>query len=355
MRYAIGFPVALLLASLFTSASTPAGAETVLRMSSMFPTTFPHIGDSAKNFAKTVEDVSGGSLKFELYEPGKLTPRKNTFKAVVAGEIDAMYSTPILERKLEATLELFGSMPFGPPINALIGWMQKGGGNELMGEIYEKQGIKSVFCGVMAPQVFGWFPKEIHSMSDIQGLRMRFVGMGAQVLQRVGVDVKRMPGSKIVASFQAGEIDAAELATPLIDYNMGLHKWAKYYYFPGWHQPATLFNVLINPDVWRGLSPTQQAQVEAACQANLMFGIVDTDTRQTDVLEKLEAEGVEIKTLPDDVLAGLRESWDGLTKELTAKDPVFAKVWGSLTTFLEKDAKWRDLAYRRYALPRGPS
>ncbi|MGI9384178.1 MAG: TRAP transporter substrate-binding protein [Methyloligellaceae bacterium] len=351
MRHSFFLLAAVISAGVAFSAPAQSEGNQVLRMVSMFPTARPQIGDSVRNIVKSTNEISGGSLRFELYEPGKLLPRKKTFEAVSSGEVEAAFSSPLLERKLEPSLELFGSIPFGPRPNALIAWMQAGGGSELMDEIYQKHGIKAVLCGIMTPQVFGWFPRQIESLKDLQGLRMRFVGLGAQVLERNGVKVKRLPGSKIVSGFKAGELDAAELATPLIDYRTGLHKWAKYYYFPGWHQPATLFNVLINLEVWRSLSSQQRAQIKSVCMANLVFGIVDSDTRQTDVLEKLRSEGIQIQTLPNGVVSGLRRTWLNLSADLSAKDPIFAKVWASLTDFLKQDARWRDLAYRDYGVP----
>ena len=315
------------------------------RMTSTYPSTLLQIGTMGKKITEEVDKISGGTMKFEFFEPGVLAPPFETFDAVSYGAVEAGWSTPGYWAGKEPALQLFASVPFGPSAPEYLAWFDYGGGRELFEEIYHKHNIHSIICGMTPPEASGWFKKEMKSIEDFKGLKIRFFGLGGKVLQEVGAAPQLIAGGEIYQALELGTIDATEYAMPAVDLKMGFYEVAKHYYFPGWHQQSTFFELMINLDKWNSLSETQQYQITTACAANVRYGVSEGEALQPDAIVKLEAEGVQIHTWPPEVLAELKIAWDKVSKELAENDENFARAWESLRTFRAKYKGWADRGY----------
>ncbi|WP_417461886.1 TRAP transporter substrate-binding protein [Kordiimonas sp.] len=315
------------------------------RMTSTYPSTLIQLGTLGKRLETEVAKVSGGSVKLKFYEPGVLAPPFETFDAVSYGAVEAGWSTPGYWAGKDAALQLFSSVPFGPSAPEYLAWFDYGGGKELFEETYHKHNIHGIICGMTPPEASGWFKKEINSVEDLKGLKIRFFGLGAKVMEEVGAAPQLIAGGEIYQALELGTIDATEYAMPAVDYRMGFYEVAKHYYFPGWHQQSTFFELMINLDAWKSLSETQQAQIEATCAANVRYGISEGEALQADAMLALEAKGVNIHTWTPEILDELRAAWGRVVAGLVEKDPEFARVWHSLEAFREKYKAWADRGY----------
>ena len=323
-----------------------ANAEPVRwKMASWFPKNLTQLGTLGLHVTEAVERVSGGDVKIKYFEPGALIPPKECFDAVSAGSVDACWSTPGYWYGKEPALAMFAAVPFGPSAGEYGAWIYFGGGKELMDEIYAKHGLKSLICGVIAPEASGWFRKEIKSIDDLKGLKMRFFGLGAKVMEKIGVSTQLIAGGDIFPALERGSIDATEYSMPAIDLNLGFYQVAKHYYFPGWHQQATLFEVLMNKEKWEALNETQQAQIELACGDNFRHGLVEGEAIQGKALAELKAKGVIIHRWPQEILDTLEQAWAEVAAEDVARDANFKKVWDSYTAFREEYKVWKELGY----------
>ena len=299
----------------------------------------------AKRLTREIRRVSGGTIEIKFHEPGALVPPPETFDAVASGAIDAAFSSPGDWADKIPALHLFSAIPFGPAAGEYLAWIYFGGGKELFDDIVRRRNIRGVFCGLIAPEAAGWFRRQIRTFDDLEGVRMRASGLGAKVLGKLGVQTRRLSGGDIFVALESGAIDAAEFSMPAIDLKLGFHQMARNYYFPGWHQPSTLFALMINLDRWDALSTTQKAQVEAVCGDNVRHGLAEGEALQFAALKELRADGVRIERWPDDILEALEAAWREVAAEEAAADADFATVWRSLTAFRDDYAIWKELGH----------
>ena len=323
----------------------PAEAKTRLKMGSAFPSKLVQLGSLGKELEARVEAISGGEIELKFYEPGALVPALEMFDAIKAGALDAAWSTPGYWQGKEPALALFSAVPFGPSAGEYAGWMLNGGGEELMQKVYAKHNIHSMVCGVIAPEASGWFREEITSLDQLKGKKMRFFGLGAKVMQRLGVDTQLLAGADIYPALERGTIDATEYSMPAIDLDLGFYQVAKHYYFPGWHQQSTVFELMVNLEKWNGLSDTQKAQLEAACLANFTVGLAEGEAIQGKALQELKAKGVTIHRWPQEILDQIEAAWNEVAAENAAGDAAFKEAWDSLQAFRTEYKVWNELGY----------
>lgn len=313
------------------------------KMGSAYASALPQLGTLAKKLDRDIWRVSNGMLEIKFFEPGALVPPLEMFDAVRAGAIDAAFSSPGFWGNKIPALHLFAAIPFGPSAQEFLAWIYFGGGQELFNEIYHANGIHSLFCGLIAPEAAGWFRKRIRTVDDLKGLKMRFFGLGAKVMKKLGVVTSRLTSGDIFVAFENGEIDAAEFSMPAIDMKLGLHRMIKNYYFPGWHQPATLFELMINLKKWESLPASGKAQVEAVCGDNIRYGLAEGEASQFQALKTLRSEGVNIRRWPGEILDALKIAWGEVAREEAKADKDFKRVWASLSAFRENYTIWREL------------
>ena len=328
-----------------TTEPKPEPATISLRMASAYPSGLPQIGTLGKRIETEIFKVSGGQMEIRFHEPDTLVPVRDMFDAVSSGAIDAAFSSPGFWRDKEAALQLFASVPFGPDAPEFLAWIFFGGGRELYEKIYRRHNIHGVFCGAIGAEASGWFRNQILTLDDLKGKRMRVFGLAADVLTKLGVETVDLPPSEIFPALESGDIDAAEFSMPSIDLQLGLQKIAKHYYFPGWNQPSTLFELMINLDTWEGLPSEAKARIESVCGDNIRYGLADGEAKQFAALKTLYAEGVDIHTWSPEIMDALHEAWDQVAVELADGDEDFRRVWKSLSTFREDYSVWREIGH----------
>lgn len=326
-------------------AATPTGAPVRWKMTSTFPSSLTQLGSMGKRFSDQITKVSGGNIEIRFYEPGMLAPALEGFDAVSYGAIEAGWSTSGYWAGKEPALQLFGSVPFGPDAPEYIAWFYFGGGKEIYRELYAKHNMHSLICGVTAPEASGWFKEEIKTVEDFKGKKIRFFGLGARVLNKLGANSQLLAAGDIFPALELGTIDGAEFSMPAVDYDMGFYQVAKNYYFPGWHQQSTMYEVTINIDAWNSLNATQQVQIETTCGDNVRFGIAEGEALQFQALKNLQAKGVILREWPPEILDALEAAWQEVAAEMAEEDEEFKRAWESLQAFRKDYKTWRDLGY----------
>jgi TRAP-type mannitol/chloroaromatic compound transport system substrate-binding protein len=238
-------------------------------------------------------------------------------------------------------------VPFGPEAGEYMAWLYYGNGMSLYQEMYDSAGfnVKVLPCAILSPETSGWFAKPIDKPEDLQGLNMRFFGLGASVMEKLGVGTVQLPGGEIFGALEKGAIDATEFSQPAIDQRLGLNKIVKYNYFPGWHQQATIFELLVNKDSWNGMSEGQQAQVETTCMASMTNSVAEGEAMQFPVMADAKKNGVEIRYWNQTMLDTFKSKWDEVAAEKSAEDPFFKKVWDDLSTFRTGYDLWEANAF----------
>ncbi len=319
------------------------------RMASTYPSSLVILGSMGRRVERLVREISGGRMVLRFHEPGALIPPFEIFDAVSYGAIEAGWSTPGYWAGREPALQLFASVPFGPGAVEYLAWFDHGGGREIFEEIYHRHGIHSLICGISPPEAGGWFKRPITSPEDFRGMKIRYFGLGGKVLERLGASVQLLAGGDIFPALELGTIDATEYSVPAVDLKMGFHQAAKHYYFPGWHQQSTFFELMINLKHWRALRREQRAVLEAACSANIRESLSEGEALQVAAIEKLKQRGVVFHTWPKPVLAALYRAWREVAAEMAAANPDFARAWKSLEDFRRRDRSWRDLGYLKDA------
>lgn len=321
------------------------GGRVTIRMASAAPTSAPQIGTMAVTTVEKLQVASDGNIEIKLFEPNVLAPNAELFDKVSNGEIDAVWSSPNFFAQRDSVLWLFSTVPFGPSASEYLAWLAYGGGQELMDGTFARFNIKPIVCTVLPPESGGWFRREITTVEDLKGLRMRFMGIGAKVISRLGVETVTLNGGDTFHALQSGNIDAAEFSLPFVDVRYGFEKAANHYYFPGWHQQSSLITMLINMKVWEGMSDAQRAMINNACGDSIRESLAEGEVQQVQALQEIRQRGVKVHTLPKPVMDALKASWIQVVKEESAANPEFRKVWDSFDSFRKSYAEWRGLGY----------
>ena len=324
----------------------PAAEEPVRwKMASAVPSSVPILGTTAEGFTERIAAISGGDFVVEFHEPGALVPPLEMFDAVSKGSIDAAWAPPGFWAGKIRAAPLFSAVPFGPSAGEYLAWVYHGGGQELWRELLAPHDIYSVFCSLEAPEASGWFRDEIRSVEDLEGLKMRFLGLGALTMQKLGVSTQLLAPADIYPALERGVIDATEFSMPAVDLNLGFDRIAKHYYFPGWHQPATLVDLMIHLPLWQNLSDTHKAQIETTCRASILDNIALAEASQFEALQELQAHAVQLHRWPPEMLATFEAAWQEVAAEQAAADPDFKRAWDSLQAFRADYRIWKDLGY----------
>ena len=330
-----------------TSTAIAADKPILLKMPIYYGSHLPGLGSPAKYLADNASVLSAGSLKIKLYEPKKLISSGEILDAVSSGKVQAGYATPGNWGGKMPAARLFSAVPFGPEAPEYMAWFMYGNGAKLHQELYDKAGynVKTQVCGIIAPETSGWFKKEITSAEDLKGLKMRFFGLGAEVMEKLGVSTVGLPGGEIFPALEKGAIDATEFSMPAIDKRIGLSKIMKFNYYPGWHQQATAMELMINKDTWKKMSETQQAVITQLCRAATIDSLAHGEAIQAPVMRENIANGVKNMYWSDDMLATFKTKWDEVVVEQNGKDADFAKIWADLSAFRKDYTLWSSNAF----------
>lgn len=325
----------------------------VWKMVTTWPPNFPALGTGANTLAALITNLSGGRLTVKVYGAGELVPAFEVFDAVSSGTAQMGHGSAYYWKGKVPEAQYFSSVPFGLTAQEMSGWLYFGGGMELWREVYAPFGLIPFDAGNTTVQSAGWFNREINSVDDLKGLKMRIPGLGGEVLRRLGVTVQNIPGGELFQALDQGTIDATEWVGPYNDLAFGLHKAAKYCYYPGWHEPGTVLECMVNRDAYETLPSDLQAIVEAACRVTSQNMVAEFTARNGRAIQTLAQEhGVTIRPLPDDVLSEIRAVADDVARELASENDAAAAIYDSFSRYAEQTGHWTRMAEAAYLAAR---
>jgi TRAP-type mannitol/chloroaromatic compound transport system substrate-binding protein len=319
--------------------------KTRWKMHSAFGEQVAVIGPVGYRIAGWVNQMSDGDFDIKVFEPGALAGGYAYYDPISQGAFDAAYGTPGANQGKNSAFAFLSTWPFGPGALEFNAWMRYGGGIEIAEELYAKDGIKYFYCGMIPPETSGWFREPIESLDQLKGLKMRFFGMGAKVMQKFGVSTQQLAGGDIYPALELGTIDATEFSMPAIDRSYGFYQIAKYNYFPGWHQQSTTNEIIVNQGSWDKLTDPKKAMFEVACTANIGIELAEGEALQPAAMLANEADGVKNMTWPDSVIDQLRAAWDEVVAEEIAANPDVKRLWDSYSAFHESYKIWGERGY----------
>lgn len=334
-------------------AASPAPAATAepieWKMVTTWPKNFPGLGVGANNLAELIGQMSGGRIKVKVYGAKELVGALEIFDAVSRGTAEMGHGASYYWKGKTRAAQFFAAVPFGLTAQEMNSWLYHGGGMELWEEIYAEFGLIPGAAGNTGVQMGGWFNREINTVKDLEGLKMRIPGLGGEVLKRAGGTPVLLPGGEIFPSLQSGAIDATEWVGPYNDMAFGLHKAAKFYYYPGWHEPGTTLECFVNKEAFEKLPEDLQVIVRSAIRVANQDMLADFTAKNNRALEQLVNEqGVELRKFPDDVLKAIKDLSDEVVAEEAAKDPMSKKVFDSFVQFRDQAKKWHAVSEQAY-------
>ena len=315
------------------------------RLVTSWPKNYPGLGMAPERIADLVEEMSDGQMKITVYGAEEQVPAFGVFDAVSSGSHQMGHSGGYFWKGKVPAAQFFTSVPFGLTADEINAWVNRGGGLELWREIYAPFNIYPIPAGNTGTQMFGWFNKEINSLEDIKGLKMRIPGIGGEVLKEAGGIPVTLPGGELFTALQTGVIDATEWVGPYNDLTFGFHQAAKYYYYPGWHEPGPMLELLVNKDAWDSLPKHLQVIIETASKAVNQDMLDEYLAKNNQALTELvEVHGVELRKLPDDVITEFRKISDRILNDLAEEDETIAKVYSSYTKFKNDVSAYHEIS-----------
>ncbi|MFO7909038.1 TRAP transporter substrate-binding protein [Vreelandella aquamarina] len=305
-------------------------------MVTSWPKNFPALGTGANDFAARVEALSGGRMRIRVHGAGELVPALEVFDAVSAGTAEMGHSASYYWRGKVAASQFFTAVPFGMNTQETNAWLYYGGGQELWDEVYAKHNLKPFAVGNTTTQPGGWFKKEINSLDDLQGVKLRLPGLAGEAMNRIGVTTVTIAGGEIFTAMQTGSLDAADWVSPYNDLAFGLHQVADYYYTSAWNEPSAVLEGTVNLDAWNALPDDLKAVVEEAARASNLSMISEFTYRNAEALNTLVNEhDVKLRAFPEDVMQALYDASQDVIREQTENDADSKKVYDSYRAFQE--------------------
>ena len=320
-----------------------------------WPKNYPGLGMAPERLAMLVKEMSDGRINITVYGAGEIVPAMGVFDAVSSGSVQMGHSGAYYWKGKIPAAQYFAGVPFGLNAKEMNAWVSRGGGLEIWRELYEPFNIYPIPCGNTGTQMFGWFNKEINSLDDLKGLKMRIPGVGGEVFKRAGGNPVNIPGGELYTAMQTGTIDAVEWVGPYNDLAFGFQQVAKYYYYPGWHEPGSMLELLVNDDAWKSLPPDLQAIIETAAKA-VNQDLLDEYTASNNkaLKELIETHGVELRKLPEEVIMEFKKISDEIIAE-SLNDETIRKVHTSFQDFLDEVSNYHSIAEDAFVEARSSS
>jgi TRAP-type mannitol/chloroaromatic compound transport system substrate-binding protein len=324
------------------------------RMSTAWTKQLDIMQGSASRLGKVVEEMSGGRFRMEVFPGGQIMQPFDCFEAASKGTIEAFMATAgywAVNGPREPAAEWFMSVPFGMDPQGMAAWYHEGGGLQLWEETYAPFGIVPRLGPAFSPQMGGWFRRKINTLADYKGLKMRIAGLGGQVMARAGATTILTPAAEIYAALERGAIDASEWVGPHEDLNLGLQNTARYYYYPGWHEPGTVSEFGFNRKAYEALPSDLRRILDLAVAATQVVGFMDFHTKNARALERIKTElkgKVELVQFPAPVLRDLKKIAIEVIRAHSEKSPMARKVYASFTRFQGVLGPWDHVAQGVY-------
>ncbi|HZP11900.1 MAG TPA: TRAP transporter substrate-binding protein [Nevskiaceae bacterium] len=341
--------ILLLCAALFSPIASAADLpEVKWRLQSSFPKSLDTIHGAAEEIARNVSDATGGKFQIAVFAAGEIVPPLQVLDAVQNGTVQCGHTGSYYYYGKDPTFALATAIPFGLNARQQQAWMYDGGGLELIRELYAQYNIINFPSGNTGAQMGGWFRREIHSIDDMKGLKMRIAGLGGVVMARLGAVPQQIGGPDIYPSLEKGTIDAAEWVGPYDDEKLGFYKIAPHYYYPGWWEGGPALDLIVNLDAWKALPKQYQSVLETAAAAANLHMLAKYDAVNTQAMKRLIAQGVKLHEFPPDVMRAAYIEATRLYDEISEKNPRFKKTYESMRTFRNDIVPWHSLADGRF-------
>ncbi|MGB5985707.1 MAG: TRAP transporter substrate-binding protein [Desulfobacterales bacterium] len=309
----------------------------------------PVLQTGAERFAKRVEEVTGGKIKIEVFAGGELVPPLGVFDAVSDGTVECGSGAAYYWAGKNPAVQWFSSVPFGLNPQGINSWFYSGGGLQLWEEVYAPFNVIPRPQGNTGVQMGGWFRKEMNTIDDFKGLKMRIPGLGGKVVAKAGGTVVLLAGGEIFTSLERGVIDATEWVGPLLDLRAGFYQAAKYYYYPGWHEPGTCLEVIFNKKAYESLPKEYQAILDAVAMETNMWSLSQAEADNGAALQELISKHkVNLVRFPDELMDALRGMAKEVMEEEADKDPSARKVHEAFKKFKEQVGVWGSVSETAY-------
>jgi TRAP-type mannitol/chloroaromatic compound transport system substrate-binding protein len=339
------------------TAPAMAGAEPVKtynwKLITSWPKNLPGLGMAPENFAKLVEEMSNGRMKIKVYGSGELVPPLQVFDSVANGTAQIGHSAAYYWKGKVPAAQVFTAIPFGMNVQEMNGWLHHGGGLELWQELYAPFGLVPMPGGSTGNQMAGWFKKEMNSVKDFEGLKMRIPGLAGEVIKRLGGIPITMSGGELFTALQTGAIDATEWVGPSNDLAFGLYKAAEYYYYSPWHEPGAVLEFTFNKEALESLPKDLQAIMKVATRAINQDMLDEYTAANNQALEQLvNKHKVKLRKFSPEIMAALKVATQAVMAEEVAKDPAMKKAYDSYSKFFEQVKKYHDISEKEYYLTR---
>jgi len=324
-------------------------ARTEIAMVSTWPRDFPGLGTGAQRFAASLAELSDGRMNVTYYAAGERVKPFDSFDEVASGNAQMYHAADYYWKGKHPAWAYFTAVPFGMVLAEINAWIQFGGGQELWDEVAGEFGLKCFSCGNTGVQMGGWFRKEINSADDLKGLKMRIPGLGGDVMAKLGASPVSLPGGQIYENLMSGAIDATEWVGPWNDYFLKFYEAAKYYYFPGMHEPASMLAVGMNKSWWESLSKSDQALIRAAAHQENDRSPAEYNANNGAYLDKLITEqGIQLREFNDDVYDAFGEAAEAVFEEVRAHSDLANRVHESFAKSRADVGRWMNLSDQPY-------
>ena len=338
-RGAAGAAVATLAAPVSAQTANP---EIRWRIASSYPKSLVSIYGAVENMAKRVGELTGGKFHISMHAAGELVPALGVFDAVSNGTVEVGHSASYFYIGKDPAFGFHTALPFGLNMRSQNAWLYEGGGQALMDEFFANYGVLSMAVGNTGAQMAGWYRKEIKSAADLKGLKFRVGGLAGMVLAKLGVVPQQLAAGDLYPALEKGVIDAAEFVGPLDDEKLGLHKVAKYYYYPGWWVGSATLSLFINQKAWATLPAQYQVAMRTAAAEANQWLTIKYDTENPQALRRLVAGGAQLRAFPKDVTQASYKAAQQLYEELSEKSPAFKKIYAHWSKFRAEQVMWQQ-------------
>lgn len=338
-----------LLAGAFSSARAVDLPAIRWRMASSFPKSLDTIYGTAEVMAKRVEQITQGKFQIRVYAANEIVPGLSVLDKVQDGTVECGHSASYYYVGKNKSFAFDCAIPFGLTTRQQNAWMVAGGGLKLMREFFKSYNIVNFPAGNTGTQMGGWFRKEINSLADLKGLKMRIPGIGGEIMAKLGAVPQTLAGGDIYPALERGALDATEWVGPYDDEKLGFHKVAKNYYYPGWWEGGPQLSLYVNLKKWEGLPPAYRAAVEAAAAEANAYMLAEYDAKNPLALMRLLKEGVKLRPFPQDLMIAARKAAYEIYDNEAAKNPAFKKIYVEWKKFRDLNNQWFKVAEASFA------
>jgi TRAP-type mannitol/chloroaromatic compound transport system substrate-binding protein len=335
-------------ASALAAPAIAQSAEIRWRLAASWPKSLDTIFGAAEHMAKRVHDATGGKFQIRAFAAGEIVPATQVLDAVQNGTVEMGHTASYYYVGKDPTFAFDTAVPFGLNTRQTLAWMYFGGGRQLMIDFFKGYNVYPIPCGNTGCQMGGWFRKEIKTVDDLKGLKMRIGGFAGQVLTKLGLVPQQLGAPDIYPALEKGTIDAAEWVGPYDDEKLGFNKVAEYYYYPGWWEGGPQLSAYINTNSWATLSPENKSIVEAACGDANGWMAAKYDAQNPGALRRLVANGTKMRPFTKEIMTACMKAANELYDETAAKNANFKKIYESMRAFRDEQLQWFSVAESTY-------